>query len=349
MTELKLPRVGSVDDAAVARARAELDQKTKPRGSLGRLEELAVRLAGARGKRGVEKLDAAVVVAVADHGYADHGVSAFPREVTAQMLGNLAAGGAAVAVMARHAGARLVVVDVGTIDAPKALGVHSVRIAAGTCDATRGPAMSSAEVTAALTAGSELAVELAGDDVALLAVGELGIANTTAASALTAGLLSVEPRVVCGRGTGIDDEAHARKVAVVERALAVNATDATRPLAMLGAVGGLEIAFLVGLIVGAASERMLVVLDGFVVGAAALVAYRLEPRVVDYLVAAHVSSEPGHRLILGTLGLVPLLDWQLRLGEASGAVLVLPLVRQAAVVLTEMATFEGAGVSREHE
>jgi nicotinate-nucleotide--dimethylbenzimidazole phosphoribosyltransferase len=348
MTELSLPRVLGADPAAAARAQAELDRKTKPQGSLGRLEELAVRLAGARGDRGLGALDAAAVVAAADHGYAVHGVSAFPQKVTAQMLGNFAAGGAGVAVMARHAGARLVVVDVGTAQAPAVPSVRSVRIAAGTRDATRGAAMSMSEVNAAITAGLDLAAELAGTGVDLVAAGEMGIANTTAASAVTAGLLSVEPEVVCGRGTGIDDKARARKVAVVERALAVNGIDARRPLAVLAAVGGLEIAFLVGLMVGGAAERMVVVLDGFVVGAAALVAQRLKPRVVDHLVASHLSPEPGHRLILESLELVPLLEWQLRLGEASGAVLVLPLLRQAVRVLVEMATFEGAGVSREH-
>jgi nicotinate-nucleotide--dimethylbenzimidazole phosphoribosyltransferase len=347
MTELSLPRVVGTDVAAAARAQAELDRKTKPRNSLGRLEELAVRLAGARGDRGFARLDAAAVVAAADHGYAVHGVSAFPQEVTAEMVANFTSGGAAVAVMARHAHARLVVVDVGTARASEAPGVRSVRIAAGTRDATRGPAMSSEQVAVAVMAGSDLAGELGAAGVGLLAAGEMGIANTTAASALTAALLSVEPRVVCGRGTGIDAETCARKVAVVERALAVNATDPMRPFATLAAVGGLEIAFLAGLIIGAAAERMLIVLDGFVVGAAALVAHRLEPLVGDYLVAAHRSPEPGHQHILGALGLVPLLDWRLRLGEASGAVLVLPLVRQAAAVLSEMATFEDACVSRE--
>jgi nicotinate-nucleotide--dimethylbenzimidazole phosphoribosyltransferase len=207
--------------------------------------------------------------------------------------------------------------------------------------------MSRSELTAAVAAGCELAAELADADIALVAAGEMGIANTTAASALTAALLAVEPSTVCGRGTGIDDETRSRKVAVIERALHVNAVSATRPVSALAAVGGLEIAFLVGLIVGAAARRMLVVLDGFVAGSAALVAQVLQPRVVDYLVAAHLSTEPGHRLILERLGLVPLLDWNLRLGEGSGAVLVLPLLRQAAAVLREMATFEEAGVSRE--
>lgn len=345
MTELVLPGVGPLDSVSAARAQHELDRKTKPRRSLGRLEDLAVQLAAVRGGAGVDVLDAAVVVAAGDHGYARHDVSAFPQEVTAQMLSNFAAGGAAVSVLARHAGARLVVVDVAVAGATTVPGVRRLAIAPGTRDATEGPAMTLDEARTAIAAGCDLAAELAKSGVAIVAVGEMGIANTTAASALTAALLDVEPRAVLGRGTGVDNAALARKLDAIQRALAANDVSAAAPFTALAAVGGIEIAFLVGVIVGAAAARMVVVLDGFVVGSAALAAYLLEPQVVDYCVAAHISPEPGHRLILDRLSLTPLIDWDLRLGEGTGAVSVLPLLRQAAAVLCEMATFEGAGVS----
>jgi nicotinate-nucleotide--dimethylbenzimidazole phosphoribosyltransferase len=318
-------------DAAVAAAvRAELDRKTKPRGSLGGLEELACRLAAARGTPAPGRLAPAVVVAAADHGVARHGVSAYPPEVTAQMLANFEAGGAAICVLARLAGARLVVIDAG--------------VGAGTADATAGPAMTREQALEKLGAGIDCASALAADGVGVVALGEMGIGNTTAAAMLTARLLDVEPEVVCGRGTGIDSERLARKIEVVRSALAANA-GAAEPLDALAALGGFELAFLVGCALGAAAARVPVVLDGYPTGAAALVAARLAPALPDYLVAAHLSPEPGHALVLGALGLDPLLDLGLRLGEASGAALALPLVAASLAILEEMATFEAAGVT----
>jgi nicotinate-nucleotide--dimethylbenzimidazole phosphoribosyltransferase len=330
-----------VGEAASAAARADLDAKTKPRGSLGRLEELACRIAGMRGFP-LGSLDVTAVVAAADHGVARAGVSAYPQEVTRQMVRNLARGGAAASVLARAVGAELVIVDAGVnadLDLP---GVRRLGIARGTRDMTAGPALTHTQAGAALAAGKALAGELDGDVVIL---GELGIGNTTAAAALAAAFLGVEPRAVCGRGTGLDDAGLARKVAAVERALAVNTPDPADPVGVLAAVGGLEIAFLTGVALGAASSRRVVLLDGFITGVAALAAARLAPDAVGAMVAAHLSPEPGHRLVLAELGLEPLLDLGLRLGEGTGALLAVPLLRAAVAVLAEMATFAEAGVT----
>jgi nicotinate-nucleotide--dimethylbenzimidazole phosphoribosyltransferase len=334
-----------IDAGFAGRARAELDRKTKPPHSLGRLEDLAAQLAAVRRRLDLLPFESAIVVAAADHGYAAHGVSAYPQAVTRQMLSNFASGGAAIAVLARVAGARLVVVDVGVVDAAEQPEVVSLRIARGTADATAGPAMSTGEMLAAVEAGIAMASQLADEGVAVLALGEMGIGNSTAASAVCAALLRVPPETVCGAGTGLDAAGISHKARVVERALHVNAAKIGEPLGVLEALGGLEIAFLTGVILGAARERLAVVLDGFIVGAAALVASRLAPRSAEYMVAAHLSTEPGHRLVLEELGLTPLLSFELRLGEGSGAALALPIMNAAAALLVEMATFESAGVS----
>jgi nicotinate-nucleotide--dimethylbenzimidazole phosphoribosyltransferase len=341
--EALLARIRPVDDAAPRAAQAALDAKTKPRGSLGELESLAARMAAIRGSSSPGRLPAAVVVAAGDHGYAARGVSAYPQEVTAQMLATFAAGGAAINVLARRAGARLVVVDAGVLRPLEHPAVRALRIGAGTADATRGPAMTREQALAGIAAGADLAAELAGEGIGIVALGDMGIGNTTAASALCAALLPAEPEDVCGRGTGIDERGLARKVDVVRRALAAN--DATDPVEALAALGGHEIAVLVGVCLGAAAEGAVVLLDGFVTGAAALVAARLAPAAAARMVASHRSPEPGHALVLADLGLRPLLDLGLRLGEGSGAALALPLLDAALAILAEMATFEAAGVT----
>jgi nicotinate-nucleotide--dimethylbenzimidazole phosphoribosyltransferase len=322
-----LRSIRPADETVRAETQRRFDLKTKPRRSLGRIEELGCQLASIRGRVPAE-LTAAVVVAAADHGVAAEGVSAYPAEVTAQMLANFEAGGAAVCVLARRAGAQLVVVDSG--------------VGAGTDNIATGPAMSRERAVAGLLAGAELAARL---DVDAIALGEMGIGNTTSASALAAALLEVAPAAVCGRGTGLDDAGLARKVAVVERALARNRPDRTDPLGVLAALGGFEIAFLAGLTLGAAAAGKAVLLDGFISSTAALVAARLAPLALDAMIAAHLSPEPGHRLVLAGLGLVPLLDLELRLGEGSGAALALPLLRSSVALLNEMAVFEHAGVT----
>ena len=322
---------------AAAEARRRYDAKTKPRGSLGRLEELGALLSGIRGFV-PDRLDAVIVVAAGDHGVVAGGVSAYPQEVTVQMVRNFVGGGAAVNVLAREAGARLIVVDAGTATPVEHELVRSARIGAGTADMTRGPAMTDEQLVAALAAGAALADEL--HDVDVIGLGEMGIGNSTAASALTAALLGVPPARVCGRGTGIDAAGLERKVHAVGLALEVNA--GRDPLA---ALAGFEIAFLAGLAERAAVNRTVVLVDGFITAAAALAAVRRAPATRDALVAAHRSTEPGHALLLEALGLEPLLDLGLRLGEGSGAALALPLLHASIALLRDMATFGDAGVT----
>ena len=340
------------DRAAAAETARLLDAKTKPPGSLGRLESLAVELASIRGAVPRDRPEPAIVVAAADHGVWEEGVSPYPQSVTGQMVANFVNGGAAVCVLARRSGARLVVVDTGVIDpiptgSMRSAVVDDVR---GTKNIRIGPAMPRSGAVVLVERGVALAGELADEGFGLVAIGDMGIANTTAASALAAVLLPASPASVCGPGTGLDDAGVSRKVEVVRDALVANdlgrghvGADA---LDVLAAVGGLEIAFLVGVILGAAARRMPILLDGFVTGAAALVAARLAPSTVDSMIAATRSPEPGHDLILRELELQPLLDLGLRLGEGSGAVLAIPLVDAAVGIVAEMATFEAAGVSR---
>jgi nicotinate-nucleotide--dimethylbenzimidazole phosphoribosyltransferase len=277
-----------------------------------------------------------VIVCAADHGFAAEGVSAYPQSVTGKMLLAFASGQAAVCVLARTAGARLVVADLGVRAPVRHPAVLDRRVRAGTANAAHGPAMTVAEAERALAAGIALADAGRGP----VALGEMGIGNTTAASALTAALLGADPAAVCGRGTGIDDAGLERKVATVRCALAVNRPPAEDPIGTLAAVGGLEIAALAGVVLGCAARRTPVLMDGFITAAAALVAVRLAPRCAGALIASHRSPEPGHAAILDALGLEPLLDLGLRLGEGSGAALALPLVEGALAILADMATLD---------
>ena len=319
---------------------------TKPPGSLGRLEELSIRLAAMTGRLDPPLGQAVVFTLAGDHGVVEEGVSAYPQEVTAQMVLNFLGGGAAVNVLARELGARVVVADLGVAaDLPSHPALRSFRVRRGTANITRGPAMSLEEAAAALAAGRRLVREeaAAGLDVAL--TGDMGIANTTASACLVCHFTGLDAAQVVGRGTGVDDAGLARKVAAVRRALEVNAEAATQPLGALAALGGLEIAGLVGVILESASLRRPVVIDGFIATAAALAAAAVAPGCRDYMVAAHRSQELGHTAALAGLGLRPLLDLDLRLGEGTGALLALPIVRAAVRILNEMATFEEAGVS----
>jgi nicotinate-nucleotide--dimethylbenzimidazole phosphoribosyltransferase len=345
LIERTAARVPAFDAEAAAAAQRALDGKTKPRGSLGRLEEVACRLAGIRGEAEIGSLEPAVVVCAADHGIAAEGVSAYPQEVTEQMLRNFAAGGAAVCVLARRAGARLVVADLGVRRRLADPAILDRRVRAGTANAAEGPAMSEAEMRRAVAAGIGLADDLAANGIGLVAAGEMGIGNTTAASALTAVLTRAKPEAVCGRGTGLDEAGVERKRAAVWRALEANRVSAWDPLGAVAGVGGLEIAALVGLVLGCAANRVPVLVDGFITTAAALAAVCVQERCATALIASHLSPEPGHRLLLDVLHLDPLLDLGMRLGEGSGAALALPIAAAAAALLGEMASFEGAGVS----
>jgi nicotinate-nucleotide--dimethylbenzimidazole phosphoribosyltransferase len=335
------------DDATLReRVQAALDAKTKPRGALGRLETLALQLARIQGQEQPRLREPQLVVFAADHGIAAQGVSAYPAEVTRQMVLNFLAGGAAVSVLARQHGIAVTVADCGVaaeFDAHARLVRMKVPGAEhGTADASTGPAMSAAQCAAAIVQGRQLVARLPGN---ALLLGEMGIANSSAAALLMARLTG-EPLTVCaGRGTGLDDAGLARKRAVLQRALSVNA-GAGGPLQALAALGGLEIAGMVGAVQQAACERRVIVVDGFIATAAVAVAAALQPPLLERCVFAHRSQESGHTRWLQHLGALPLLDLELRLGEGSGAALAWPLLESACRMLAEMASFESAGVSR---
>lgn len=337
------------DVRAMAAARERQDSLTKPAGSLGRLEELAVQIAGVTGEVIPRPPVPAVVVFAADHGVTVEDVSAYPSDVTSQMVLNFLRGGAAINALAGSAGARVVIVDVGVAMDVAHPNLTVRKIARGTANMATGPAMTRTEAVGAIQAGADVVAALAESGMNLLAVGEMGIGNTTAASALTAALMGAPIERVTGRGTGVDDAGLRRKVAVIREALAVNAPDVRDPLGVLAKVGGLEIAALTGALLCAAARRVPVVLDGFITGAAALVAARMAPAVREYLIAGHVSVEQGHRVILNELGLRPLLDLELRLGEGSGAAVALGVVSAALAAHRGMATFDEAHVSRRIE
>jgi len=352
-----LDAIGPLDEAAMAAAAAHLDRLTKPPGSLGRLEELVITLAGITGRPDAPVARRAIVIAAGDHGIAGQGVSAYPSAVTPQMVANFVAGGAAINALATAAGASVIVVDIGVASPIPTVPRHPVqrtrggrlvraRVADGTGDISEGPAMQRADACRAIDVGLRLVRDLrSSGGLDLLGVGEMGIGNTTSASALVAALTGEPVARVTGRGTGIDEGTHARKVAAIKRSLEVNRPDTADPIGVLAAVGGFEIAAMVGLILGAAAARIPVVLDGFITGAAALVAAAIEPALPPRLIAAHRSTEPGHAIVLERLGLRPYLDLDLRLGEGSGAALAMSLLVAACQVRDEMATFESAAVS----
>ena len=338
-----------LDEAAMAAARAHQDDLTKPPGSLGRLEALAVQLAGIRGRDALPLGPAAVLVCAADHGVAAAGVSAYPAEVTPQMVLNFLAGGAAINVLARQMGARVVVLDAGVAaDLPSHASLLARKVRRGTGNIAVEPAMTRAEAAQAVEAGVAAAFALADEGVEALCVGDMGIGNTTAASAVVALVTGSDASTVVGRGTGVDDAGLARKVAAVEAAVSrasAAGVDAADGLGVLSEVGGLEIAAIAGAVVGAAARRMVVLVDGHPATAGALVASLLMPGCTAYMVGGHRSVERGHRVALARLGLVPLLDLDLRLGEGTGACLALVVLQAAARLSAEMATFSSAGVS----
>ncbi|HHV58040.1 MAG TPA: nicotinate-nucleotide--dimethylbenzimidazole phosphoribosyltransferase [Firmicutes bacterium] len=337
--------IGLLDQEAMAAARRRLDSLTKPQGSLGVLEELAVRLAGITGQALPEVKNKVVIVLAADHGVTEEGVSAYPSEVTAQMVQNFVNGGAAVNVLARQAGARVVVADMGVRAELNFPTVLPWKVRRGTANMARGPAMSREEAVTALERGSTLAEQEIDQGADLIATGDMGIGNTTAGSSILAAFSGLPVAKLTGRGTGVDDRRLRLKVEAVERALAVNRPDPRDALDVLTKVGGLEIAGLAGVILGCAARRVPVIIDGFISGAAALVAGKLEPRAREFMIASHLSEEPGHRYMLALLDLKPLLQMRMRLGEGTGAVLAMHLLEAACRIMREMATFDSAGVA----
>jgi len=340
-----LAAIQPLDQKSIEAARQRQNSLTKPPGSLGRLEELSLRLAGISRQERPQINHKAIVVMAGDHGVAAEGVSAYPSEVTPQMVLNFLAGGAAVNVLARQVGARVIVADLGVAaDLPPHPDLIIRKVGYGTRNLAQGPAMTRQEMQQAVVAGIEIAQAEVKKGLDLVATGDMGIGNTTPSSAIVAVFTGKPVQDVTGRGTGLDDSGLAKKVAVIERALRVNQPDPTDPQDVLTKVGGFEIAGLVGLIFGVASSGIPIVVDGFVSTAAALVATEWCPAVQPYLIAAHSSVEIGHRVMLEHMELSPLLNLNLRLGEGTGAALAMNVVEAAARILTEMATFAEAGV-----
>ncbi len=339
-------RIGPADSRARRAAELRQQRLTKPPGSLGQLEDLSVQIAGIFGTERPAPLGKAVIVAAGDHGVVSQGVTGYPQDVTAQMLANFLSGGAAVSVMARRAGVNLVVVDAGI--ATPLPGHPDLRVAAAgrcTADISQGPAMTREQAEATIMSGIDLALEVTRSGVDIIGTGDMGIGNTTPSSAITSAVTGLPPRETTGRGTGRDDAQLRHKIAVVDRALRLNRPDPNDGLDVLAKVGGFEIGFLAGVALGGALARRAVVIDGFISCAACLIAYSLCPDVRDYLIASHLSAEAGHRPALSHMGLFPLLDLGMRLGEGTGAVLAMGLVEAASSCLAEMATFSEAGVS----
>ncbi|TWD83922.1 nicotinate-nucleotide-dimethylbenzimidazole phosphoribosyltransferase [Kribbella amoyensis] len=343
-----LARIGPADEAALRAATERQQVLTKPAGSLGVLEELSVRIAGITGSCPPPVPSPAVVtVFAADHGVHAQGVSPWPQEVTAAMLANFAAGGAAVNAFAANNRVDVRVVDVGVAVSVDELDIVHAKVRPGTRDLSTGPALTPEEVRAAIDVGFGLADRLVADGYRCLLTGDMGIANTTASAALIATFTGATAADVTGRGTGIDDTTLAHKTEIVRAALALHEVPASDPAGALAAYGGLEHAALAGYILGAAANKVPVILDGVIAGAAALVAQAFHPAVTEYCVAGHRSAEPGHAVALKALGLQPLVDLDLRLGEGTGAVLAYPIVTCAVRALAEMATFESAGITSE--
>lgn len=344
--EKAIAGIKGLDREAMEKAQARQDDLTKPRGSLGRLEDISVRLAGIQGVEKPKIQEKAVIVMAGDHGVIQEKIVDWPQEVTAQMVLNFLNGGAGINVISRVAGARVVVVDMSVatnLDPHPAL--ISKRIARGTGNMAKGPAMSKDQALAAIEAGLDVLEEEARKGLDIVATGDMGICNTSPSAAICAVLTGQQVSEVTGRGTGIDEAQLAHKIEVIRKALEMNEPDPNDPMDVLAKVGGYEIAGLAGVMIGAAAHGAAVVLDGFISGAAALIAAALAPGVKDYLFAGHLSTEPGHKAMMRHLGLKPVLDLNMRLGEGTGAALAIPVIEASARILSEMATFGEAGVS----
>lgn len=341
----------AIDSAILEKAQHRLDNLTKPLGSLGRLEELARQICGISANEAPSLDNKVIFTLAADHGVTEEGVSAYPKEVTAQMVYNFLAGGAGINVLASHVGARVVVVDIGVcVDLKPSPGLVVRKINYGTKNMARGPAMTKDEAIKSICAGIEIfeseysscggkrGIDIAG-------TGEMGIGNTTAASAITACFTRKPVEEITGRGAGLDDKGLGNKIAVIKKSLSVNNPDPLDAIDVLAKVGGFEIGGLAGIILAAAANKVPIVIDGFISGAAALIAYHIEPKTKEYMIAGHCSVESGHKFILEHIGLKPLLDLNLRLGEGTGGALAVGLADAAIKILTQMATFKSANVS----
>jgi nicotinate-nucleotide--dimethylbenzimidazole phosphoribosyltransferase len=341
-----LERIGAIDGEAEKAARARQASLTKPEGSLGELEDLSIRIAGIQGRPDPCVDPGAIFVMAGDHGVCAEGVSAYPADVTAEMVMNFTRGGAAINVLGRKAGARVVVADVGVAcDFDPSVPIYHKKIAKGTRNLAVEAAMTREEAERSLEAGIEVfEAELAASPFYISATGDMGIGNTTASTAMASVFIGQSVRKLVGRGTGLGDEALERKIGVIERALALHRPEASDPMGVLSAVGGYEIGALAGVILASAAHRIPVLVDGYISGAAALLAAAISPCAVDYMIGTHLSGDAGHGLMLDHLGLKPLLRLGMRLGEGTGAALAMMICSGACRLLNEMATFESAGV-----
>jgi len=344
--ETIIQRIQPLDQQVMAAARARQDVLTKPQGSLGRLEHLSIQIAGITGQIRPRIQHKVVTVMAGDHGVVAEGVSAFPQEVTPQMVLNFLNGGAAINVLSKHVGARVVIVDMGVAESmdshPQLI---SRRVAPGTANIAKGPAMTRAQATESILSGVEIVETEIARGLDILATGDMGIGNTTPSAAIACLVTGKSASEIVGRGTGVDDEGLRRKISAVESALKINQPDPCDGLDVLAKVGGFEIGGLAGAILGAAANRRPIVIDGFISTAAAIIAATIAPQTKDYLIAAHCSQELGHRLMMEWLGVTPLLDMHMRLGEGTGAALAMSIVEASCKILDEMATFGEAGVS----
>ena len=344
-----LDKIKPIDASSLQATQLRLDNLTKPKGSLGKLEEFAKRIVAITGKSN-PSLDKKVIVTMAgDHGITEEGVSAYPSAVTAQMVYNFLRGGAGVNVLAKHVGAKVIVVDMGVAED---LQPHSEliirKIAKGTQNFAKGPAMTREQAIQAIETGIEIVEDIISkNEVDIIGTGEMGIGNTTPSSAIASVFTGQPIEHVTGRGTGIDDATYTQKVNTIEKALKLNAPDPKDPIDVLSKVGGFEIGGLVGVTLASVANRIPVVIDGFISSAAGLLAVELKPEAKDYIFAAHASVEIGHRAILDRMGLLPILDLKMRLGEGTGAALAMNIIDAGVKILNEMASFDEAGVSRE--
>lgn len=351
MKKLKqtIGKIGILNEGAMKKAKERQDSLTKPLESLGILEDLSIKVAGITGNPLPEITGKVIITMAGDHGVVEEGVSAYPQEVTPQMVANFVNGGAGINVLARHIGARVVVVDMGVaadIESPK---VVNKKIGYGTKNMACSPVMSKEEAIKSIEAGIDVFEDEVGKGLDIVGVGDMGIGNTTPSSAITAAVTGEPVEKVTGRGTGVDDVLYTNKIETIKKALELNNPDPKDPVDVLSKVGGFEIGGMMGVYLAGAANRVPVVVDGFISGVAALLAYKLEPKVKDYLIASHCSVEVGHKVILDWIGIKPLLNLNLRLGEGTGAALGINLVEASCRILSEMATFADAGVSEKIE
>lgn len=349
--EETIKRIGPVNKKLMEEAQRKLDNLTKPKGSLGRLEELAKKVVGITGEKNPSLKNKVIFTMAGDHGVVEEGVSAFPQEVTPQMVYNFIKGGAGINVLARHIGARVVVVDMGVASELKMKSekLKIKKIGYGTKNMARGSAMTREEAIKAIEAGIEVFEEEYKNGINILGLGDMGIGNTTPSSAITTVITGRPVEEVTGRGTGINDGIFENKIKVIKKAIELNKPNPNDPVDVLAKVGGFEIGGLAGSFLAAAAHRVPVITDGFIVTAGVLIAFGLEPRVKDYIFASHSSVEAGHRAILEKMGLRPLLNLDMRLGEGTGACLGINLIEAGVKILTQMATFESAEVSKSLE